>query len=140
MKKAIPTIGLISLLLIVTATGITFSDKQEALNYFHDYKQDRESALADAVSSITYTSDEICKINYYTERIMCQVCFELDLLIANETKRLSKCVNFKEGLTESGIDARIQESVQLLLQKHYPIEEVNYVAKHLKDKKILLDE
>lgn len=131
MKKII--LGLIVFLLIgCTALAITLSNKEEALTYFRNYKDTRESNIEKAVATIIYTSDKECNIDYETEEIRCNVCF----VFTAEGKDNDMCVGLKENSTQEEDDQRAINHVKEEIKYLYPMENVKYTKRAMKDRVI----
>lgn len=135
MKKTI-IIGLISLLLISIVTGIILSNKEEALNYFMTYKLNREDNIEKLVSSIKYTSDKNCQIDYYSEKILCSACFSYSF----DDEILEDCISLAEESTIEEDDEKVKEFVRNQIEQyHYTIEKIGYVERDMKDREIIVN-
>ena len=136
MKKKILIFGLISLVLLAGVSAVLFNTKDELLTYFRTYKTDRERDVANALSSIKYTTDKECVIDYDTEEIYCMVCFEYDYTINEEIMTNDDCLTLNEDSTIAEDDAIIKTYVDANVRVYYPKEEIKYKKASMKDRVI----
>ena len=127
MRKIILIIGLLMMMTFVQ--GTSFLTKEDAISYFTDYKATREVEINKTVSTITYTSDKVCSIDYYSEKISCKICF--DYLINGNME--NSCVFVKEDSSLKEDEERIQEFVITATKEATLIEKVEYVEREMKD-------
>lgn len=132
--------GVMFLASIVVA--VKLSDKQSALDYFQNYKLTREGDIEKFIFSIIYTTDKECKINYESEKIICRICFKFNNSIGGEMLNLfdngliNVCIDVDEGATEKQDENKIKDYVEDYIKVNYPIEEVKYNERDLKNKTI----
>lgn len=160
MKKKILSliIGMVLLVTIVSAVAL-FSNREEMFNYFRTYKSGRETTIEELVSTIIYTTDKECKIDYSSERVFCNICFKYnvdmdDLNISKDTKDLGlskeeaelyginleenyiilqDCINLNEFSSEEEDNQKVVEYVQRRLDSLIPAEEIGYKARDMKE-------
>lgn len=133
MKKKTLIIGLIiSLLLISISTAIMLKNKEELLAYFSEYKSKRESKINETITTINFTTDKVCYINYHTEKISCEVCFEY--YINNESYH--DCIGLQNDTTESQDNERVKNYTNAIIKTLIPIEEIGYKERDMKGKVI----
>lgn len=135
MNKILITI-LVIFLLVGTVIGTNFATKGEALSFFDTSKTERESDVKDVISSITFTTDKICEIEYYSERIQCKVCYEYTI------ERITRpaCVTLQEGSTLAEDQEIINEMVNIEIESRYPIDPVTYKERDMEGDSLTITE
>ena len=134
MKKTI-IFTLIGLIILVGATAYIATNKEDMLSYFNIYKTNRENEITNAVITITYTTDKECKINYYSEKIECEVCFDFTM----DNIIVPQCIGILENSITKEDDNRVKEYVKQFIEQHYPIEEIKYIKTEMKDREISIN-
>lgn len=118
---------IIGTLIIGIATAITFADKDSMLSYFSSYKLSRESNITAAVKSIKYLSNKVCRIDYVTEKISCEINIEIDL----NGKKIPLIIPLKEGTSKLDDENTIRNYVNDYAKENLPIEDLSYVERTL---------
>lgn len=134
MKKI--AIILIILLIVVNITSITsailYNSKQEALDYFETYKANREKDIAKVVSTINFTTNKICTIDYESEDIKCRVCFNYTF----NNRTVEDCLVIEETSNITQTKKDVENFVKKKIRKKYPLEEVSYTDINLLEETI----
>ena len=138
MNKKIPSrslgiILIIGILLVGTVIAVSFNSREELLDYFTSYKQQRESEINKLILTITYTSDKVCKIDYNSEKIYCEVCFSY---VGDDDAE--ECMTVSEESSVNEIDVLVKEFVRNELRQTYPIEEMEYTKENMDNRKITI--
>ena len=107
MKKII-LYGVIIILTLSFVYGITtinnYLTKESAYTDFYEYKNTTEKTLEKVATSITYTTNKTCEIDYKSEKALCGVCFNFSYL--NDTYNRCKKLNENSTLSEDNIVVR----------------------------------
>lgn len=136
-KKIIIFIFMIGILLIGSVLAITFDSKEDMLEYFKDYKKNRERDINNMVFSIKYTTDKECEINYESEEINCGICFEY-FLNTDEDRKTENCIALDEESTIEQDDNIVKDYVKRVIETETPIEEIKYIKQAMKDRQMQL--
>ena len=125
-------IGMI-LLLISIGTTITLQNYEAARSYLVNYKSARENAIKSAVTSIKFTSDKVCTLDYETEEVnYCEVCISADY---NE-ERIEDCFPVEPETTKGEIIKQAKEIIRERIDMMTPKEEVKYIDEKLKGQSV----
>lgn len=125
-----------ALLAIATVTSIAmFSNKEDALADFRTKKHAREATINETVTTITYTTDKDCTINYETEEFKCKQCFEF--VLNNET--IDRCIYLPEDGNATSDEASVKATVRNEIEERIPKERVSYTARSSKGKNVSLE-
>ena len=126
MKKTI-SLGIMALIAIATVTSIAlFNNKEDALADFKAKKHTRESTINDTVTTIAYTTDKECTINYETEAWKCKQCF--NYTIQNST--YDRCIYLSEDGNAADDEAAVKATVRRDIEERIPKEQVKYTARN----------
>ena len=135
MRKLI-SFGIVSLLLIILVSSIElsniFSSKQEALDYFRDYKPAREQMINDALTSIKLIN-KMGTIVYENEELTYKVYYEFSF---NNITYL-KYITSTKNATEEEDDNSIKTTVRARIDNLMPIEKISWIERDLSNKKPL---
>ncbi len=108
-------------MMVTLASAIVLDNKQIALDYFENYKIQREQSIS---NQIIITTNKICSIEYESEEITCQICYIL------EGETLNRCVEVPEGSTLTQDQDLIRDDAKDLVHA-LPIEQVEYIEREM---------
>ena len=159
MKKILIITILIVLIIGIVSSFTMLSDQDSTLSRLLQFKQERIEAIEDYTSSIIYTKDKTCLLDFETYEPICELCFTFTMPSGKQTT----CINVpernitiiegnstKEGnLTIPGVDTWeydeqtkilddeiVKEYVRNILHDSYPIEEFGFESSKIKDRQI----
>jgi hypothetical protein len=121
---------IIGIMVLGLVGAATFLSKSEALSYFTTYKAQREGTIKNAITTIVFTKDAECKIDYTSERITCDICY---YFIYKGEERYN-CIGINEDDTEKMIYDTVKSAVKMRIADIEPIEDVKFTTIKMKDK------
>ncbi len=121
MKKQM-MILMLGLLLVGSVIAISFNNKEDLINAFLTYKEQREGTITAIASEITYTSDKKCVMDYNSEVLVCEICISYEY----DASVFDNCISVDPDYNSSQVDDRIRDYVRKQIRNRYPIETYTY--------------
>lgn len=115
-------------LLIGIGVATNFLNHDDAYTYYDSYYAARETNLSNEAATITYESDMICTIEYYSGRSDCKIDFSFEF----NRMRYYSSVTVPYGTSQEDYEALIRNDIRTYLDfEVLPIEEITYTADSL---------
>lgn len=130
MKKILLFIILSLFLIGIVSPAMVLSNREESINYLKAYKESRDLQLKEIFSSINFTTEKECIIDYSFELPICSICF--DYILDKEIK--STCISLKENSTLEEDENELKEYLTRETR-----EEVIYTERIMKGRTLNID-
>ncbi len=123
------TMIMLGIFLLGGVMGVTLGDRESAIAFMENYRITRGGEVDAIASNVVFTSNKVCTLNQNDDNIRCQICFNFTL--GNDTH--GDCMALQNGTTLRDDQDQIDAYVRDEIDKLYPIEEVNYIDRVMKD-------